>query len=68
MYQESALHYGRCFYTLSRRTIKSIFAYIIRPLITRQSKVERLIDEYEFEGIGSELEERWTQDENRWNL
>jgi hypothetical protein len=34
----------------------------------RRSKVARLIDEYELEGIGAELEARWTADEDRSSL
>jgi hypothetical protein len=34
----------------------------------RQVKVARLIDEYELTGLGSELERRWTADEDRMSL
>jgi hypothetical protein len=34
----------------------------------RRSKVARLIEEYELEGLGAELERRWTNDENRSSL
>lgn len=34
----------------------------------RRSKVARLIEEYELEGLGAELEQLWTADENRQSL
>lgn len=34
----------------------------------RQSKVRRLVDEYELDGLGAELERKWTADENRSSL
>lgn len=34
----------------------------------RRSKVRRLIDEYDLQGIGAELEESWTADEERKSL
>lgn len=34
----------------------------------RRSKVARLIEEYGLDGIGTELEERWTAEENRSSL
>jgi hypothetical protein len=34
----------------------------------RQSKVARLIDEYDLVGMGDELEQRWTRTENRSSL
>lgn len=34
----------------------------------RRSKVPRLIDEYELQGLGAELEQLWTADENRQSL
>lgn len=34
----------------------------------RESKVARLIREYELEPIGEELETLWTRDEDRWSL
>lgn len=35
---------------------------------SRQSKVARLLEEYELEGLGAELEAHWTADENRRSL
>lgn len=34
----------------------------------RPNKVKRLIDEYDLDGLGEELERKWTADENRWSL
>jgi len=35
----------------------------------RESKVARLIEEYDLDGIGAELEEKWTAEEgDRWSL
>ncbi|WP_254838449.1 rod-determining factor RdfA [Natronomonas marina] len=34
----------------------------------RRSKVARLIDEYDLNGIGAEMERRWTAEEDRWSL
>lgn len=34
----------------------------------RRSKVARLIDEYDLQGLGAEMERRWTDDEDRWSL
>jgi hypothetical protein len=34
----------------------------------RRSKVSRLIDEYELDGIGTELEQQWTAEEDRQSL
>lgn len=34
----------------------------------RRSKVARLLEEYDLEGFGAELERRWTADEDRWSL
>lgn len=34
----------------------------------RRSKVRRLIEEYELDGLGEELERKWTADENRLSL
>jgi hypothetical protein len=34
----------------------------------RESKVARLIREYELESLGEELEHLWTRDEDRWSL
>ena len=34
----------------------------------RQSKVQRLIEEYDLQGLGGELEQRWTADEDRQSL
>lgn len=33
-----------------------------------RSKVGRLIDEYGLVGVGAELEDRWTREEDRWSL
>ena len=34
----------------------------------RKSKVARVLDEYDLEGMGAELERRWTASEDRWSL
>lgn len=34
----------------------------------RSTKVARLLDEYDLDGLGAELERRWTADEDRWSL
>jgi len=34
----------------------------------RRSKVARLIDEYDLQGLGAELEQQWTADEDRTSL
>lgn len=34
----------------------------------RRSKVARLIDEYDLQGLGAQMERRWTDDEDRWSL
>ena len=34
----------------------------------RQSKVARLIDEYDLQGLGADLEQQWTADEDRKSL
>lgn len=34
----------------------------------RKSKVARLIEEYDLEGIGEKMERRWTADDDRWSL
>lgn len=34
----------------------------------RESKVARLLREYELESLGDELEHLWTRDEDRWSL
>ena len=34
----------------------------------RKSKVARVLDEYDLEGLGAELERRWTASEDRWSL
>lgn len=38
------------------------------PDRSRRSKVARLINEYDLQGLGPELEQLWTADENRWSL
>lgn len=38
------------------------------PKRSRQSKVARLLEEYDLEGLGPELETYWTADENRRSL
>lgn len=35
---------------------------------TSRSKVGRLIEEYELDGVGLELETRWTRQDDRWSL
>lgn len=34
----------------------------------RRSKVARLIDEYDLDGLGEEMTRRWTAEEDRWSL
>ena len=34
----------------------------------RRSKVARLIDDYELDGLGEEMARRWTADDDRWSL
>lgn len=34
----------------------------------RRSKVARLVEEYDLEGLGAEMERRWTDEEDRWSL
>lgn len=34
----------------------------------RRSKVARLVEEYDLDGLGAEMERRWTDEEDRWSL
>lgn len=36
--------------------------------MSKQYKVERLLEKYELHGLGATLEDRWTRDHDRWSL